>query len=98
MNAVGADQHVATRGAAVRAVAVEEIGGDAALVLGECAEPMTGVQTAFAKPRTHRLVDHTLETAAMNRELRNVVARVDASRLAPDLLAEAVGVDKLMGA
>ena len=83
---------------AVRAVAVEEIGGDAALVLGETAEPMAGVQAAFAEPRAHRLVDHALQAAAMDRELRHVVAGVEAARLAPDLLAEAVGVDQLVGA
>ena len=98
MDAVGADQHVAVRGAPVRAVAIEEIGGDAALVLLEVAEPMAGVQPAFAEPRAHRLMDHALQPAAMDRELRHVVAGVDAARLAPDLLAEAVGVDQLVGA
>ena len=98
MNAVGADQHVANDSAPVRPVAVEEPGGDAAFVLGEAAEPVAGVQPAFAKPRTHRLVDHALQPAAMHRELRHVVAGVDAARLAPDLLAEAVGVDQLVGA
>ena len=34
----------------------------------------------------------------MDRELRHVVARVEAARLAPDLLAEAVGVDQFVGA
>jgi len=34
----------------------------------------------------------------MHRELRHVVAGVDAARLAPDLLAEPVGVDQLVGA
>ena len=59
---------------------------------------MAGVQAAFAEPRTHRLVDHALQPAAMDRELRHVVAGIDAARLAPDLLAEAVGVDQLVGA
>jgi len=98
MNAVGADQHVAFGGAPVRAVAVEEPGGDAAFVLGEAAEPVAGVQPAFAEPRAHRLMDDALQPAAMHRELRHVIARVDAARLAPDLLAEAVGVDQLMSA
>ena len=52
----------------------------------------------FAEPRPHRLVDHALQPAAMDRELRNVVAGVEAARLAPDLLAEAVGVEQLVGA
>ena len=98
VDAVGADQHVAVSGAAVRAVAVEEIGGDAALVLFEAAEPVAGVQAAFAEPRAHRLVDHALQPAAMDGELRHVIAGIDAARLAPDLLTEAVGVDQLVGA
>ena len=59
---------------------------------------MAGVQAAFAEPRAHRLMDHALQPAAMDGELRHVVAGVDAARLAPDLLAEAVGVDQLVGA
>ena len=98
MDAVGADQHVAGDGAAVRAVSVEEPGGDAALVLPEAAEAAAGVDAAFAEPRAHRLIDHALQPAAMDRELRHVIARVDAARLAPDLLAEAVGVDQFKGA
>ena len=42
----------------VRAVAVEEIGGDAAFVLAKRAEPMAGVDARLAEPRAHRLVDH----------------------------------------
>ena len=34
----------------------------------------------------------------MDRELRNVVAGIEAARLAPDLLAEAIGIDELVGA
>src|SRR5207244_9110042 len=64
----------------------------------EAAEPMTGVQPAFAEPRAHRLVDHALQLAAMHRELRHVIAGIDTARFAPDLLPEAVGVDQLMGA
>ena len=98
MDSVGADQHVAAGGVAMRAAAIEEIGGDAAVVLGERAEPAIHVNARFAKPRAHRLVDHALKAAAMNGELRNVVAGVDAARFAPNLLAEAVGVKQLVGA
>ena len=48
--------------------------------------------------RAHRLVDHPLQPAAMDRELRNVIAGVESARLAPDLLPEAVGVEQLVGA
>jgi hypothetical protein len=98
VDAVGADQDVAMGGAAVRAVPVEEVGRDAAVVLAEVAEPVAGVQAAFAEPRAHRLMDHALQAPAMHRELRHVIAGVQPARLAPDLLAEAVGVDQLEGA
>ncbi len=54
MDAVGADQHVAMRGRAVRAVAVEEIGGDAALVLRETrrADGRYGCATSPSRART----------------------------------------------
>ena len=52
----------------------------------------------FSEPRPHRLVDHALQPAAMNGELRNVVAGVEAARLAPDLLTETVGIEQLVGA
>ena len=52
----------------------------------------------FAEPRAHGVVDHALQPAAMDGELRDLVARIGAARLAPDLLAEPVGVDQLVGA
>src|SRR5205823_2981529 len=81
----------------MRAVAVEEIGGDAAIVLPERAEPMAGVDAGLAEPRPHRVIDHGLQPAAMDGKLRNLIARIGAARLAPDLLAEPVGVDELEG-
>ena len=98
VDAVGTDQHVAARGRAVRAAAVEEIGGDAGLVLAERAEPVAGTDAPFAEPRARRLVDQPLQSAAMYRELRHLVAGVEPARFAPDLLAEAVGVEQLVGA
>src|SRR5208282_4981641 len=86
------------RGLPMRAVAVEEISGHAAVVLRERAEPAAEVNAGFSEPRPHRLVDHALQPAAMNRELRNVITGVDAARLAPDLLTETVGVEQLVGA
>ena len=52
----------------------------------------------FAEPRAHGLVDHRLQAAAVDRELRKFEAGVGAARLAPDLLADAVGVEQLVGA
>src|ERR1043166_6807248 len=98
VDAVGADQHVAARGRPVRAAAVEEISRDARLVLTERAETVAGADAPFAQPRARRLIDHPLQPAAVNRELRHLVAGVEPARLAPDLLAEAVGVEQLVGA
>src|SRR6185437_1373038 len=83
MDAVGADQHVAASGVAVRSVAVEEVGGDAAIVLPERLQAAIEMDARFAEPRAHGLVDHALQPAAMDRELRDVVAGVEAARLAP---------------
>ena len=44
------------------------------------------------------LVDHGLQAAAMDRELRKFKAGVGAARLAPDLLAAAVHVEQFVGA
>src|SRR6185312_4187670 len=88
MNAVGADQHVAMRGRSLRAVTIEEIRGHAAFVLAKGAEPMPGMDTRLAEPGAHRLPDHCLQPAAVDGELRDVVTRIGAAQLAPDLLAE----------
>src|SRR4030095_9147294 len=79
------------------AVAVEEIGGDAAFVLAEGPEPVAGMDARRAETRPHRVVNDALQPAAVDGELRHVVAGVGAARLAPDLLAEAVGIDELVG-
>jgi hypothetical protein len=97
VDAVGADQDIAARGRHMRARAVEEPRRDAALVLPEGAEAAAGTDRSRAEAFTRRLMDDALQTPAMDRELRHVVAGVEAARLAPDLLAEAVGVDQLVG-
>ena len=98
MDAVGADQDVATGGMGVRAAAVEEIGGDAALVLGEGAEPAAGADGIRAQPLDHGLMDDALQPPAVDRELRHVVAGIEAALLVPDLLAVAGQIEQLMGA
>src|SRR6516162_2709067 len=82
----------------MRAVAVEELSSDAGFVLPKCAEPMAGMHAGVAEPLAHRLIDDALQVAAMDRELRHVIAGVEAARLAPDLLAETVGVEQLVSA
>ena len=98
MDAVGTDQNIAARGVAMAAAAVEEVRGDAAIVLSEGAEPAIQMNARFTQAGARRLVDDVLQPAAMDRELRNVVAGIEAARLAPDLLAEAIGIDELVGA
>src|SRR6516225_4073117 len=82
----------------MRPVAVEKIRGHASLVLGEAAEPMTGMDARFAQSRAHRIMNDPLQAPAVDGELRIFIAGVRAARLAPDLLPEAVGVDELEGA
>ena len=98
MNPVGADQHVAVRGGAMAAGAVEEISGDAGFILTEGAKPMAGVGSRVAEPRANRLVDDALQASAVNRKLRHVITGVEPARLAPDLLAETIGIEQLVGA
>src|SRR5262249_50783833 len=97
MNAVGADQHVAARGRPMRTMAVEEVGAHAAFVLAKMSQAMAGVDARLAELGAHRLVDDRLQPAAMDGELRHLVAGIGAAQLAPDLLPEAVGVEQLVG-
>src|SRR4029077_8952504 len=97
MNPIGADQHVAVRGRTLRAVTIEEIRGHAAFVLAKRSEPMSGMDARLAKPGAHRLPDHRLQPAAVDGELRDVIACIGPAQLAPDLLTETVGVEQLVG-
>src|SRR5262245_52780802 len=82
----------------VGAAAIEEVGGDTALILGERAEPAAGVDGVRAQPLDHGLMDDALQAAAVDRELRNVVAGIEAALLVPDLLAVAGEIEELVGA
>src|SRR5215469_9466298 len=98
MNAVGTDQDVTVSGGAVRAGAVKEIGGDAGFILAKGAEAMPGMDAMLADAFADGVVDHALQSAAMNRKLRHVIAGVEPARLAPDFLAEAIGIEQLVSA
>ena len=98
IDAVGADQDVAMRGRAVRPVAIEKVGGHTRLVLPVRSETVAGVDVFFAEPRTDGLVDDAVQPPAMDGELRELVACVSTTQLAPDFLAETVGVEELVGA
>jgi hypothetical protein len=52
----------------------------------ECDQPVAGVDAIRTKPLQNRLIQHPLELAAMDAELRHVVAGLDATRLVPDRL------------
>src|SRR5882724_324885 len=98
MNAVGADQDIAAHGLGVAAGAIEEICRYPTLVLGKGAEPAAGVDRILAQPLLDGAVDHALQPAAMDRELRHVVPGIDAAHVAPDFLAVAVQIIKHVGA
>src|SRR5205814_1137824 len=97
MDTVGADQDIALRGLDMRTAAIEEMRNHAALVLGKGAEAATGVDVVLAEPLLDGAMDDALQTAAMDRELRYVVAGAEAARLAPDLLAVAVEIIQFIG-
>ena len=86
MNAVGADQDIAAHGVHMRTAAVEEVGSHPTLVLGERTEPAAGPDRVSAQPLYDRLIDDTLQTAAVDRELRHVVAGIQPALFVPDLL------------
>src|SRR6202008_29725 len=98
VNAVGADQNIAARSVDVRAVAIEEKGADAALVLGEGAKPAAGADCLRAETLDHGLMDHALQAAAVNRELRHLMAGIEPALFVPDLLAVAGEIEQLEGA
>jgi hypothetical protein len=51
-----------------------------------------------SQPLLDGAVDHALQPAAMNRELRHVVTGIDTAGFAPHFLAVAVEIIKLVGA
>src|ERR1700758_2061981 len=71
----------------VRAAAVEEISGDPALILDECAKPASGLDRVIPQPLDDGLVDHALQPAAVDRELRHLMTGIEPTLLVPDLLA-----------
>src|SRR5262249_37170947 len=98
MDTVSADQDVAARGVRMRAIAAEEVRGDAAFVLCERAKAITGVDGLIAEPFDDGLVDHALEASAMNRELRHLMPGIEPALLMPDLLAVPGQIEQLVGA
>ena len=58
---------VAAQGLDVASVAIEEMRGDPAFVLGESAQAMTGVNGFLAETLLYRAMNHALQLVAMNR-------------------------------
>src|SRR5215475_6487249 len=98
MDPVGADQDVATGRVSMCAAAVEEISSDTAFVLGERAEPATGMNSLCTQPLDHGLMDHALQAAAVDRELRHVMAGIQPALFVPDLLTVTGQIKQLVGA
>src|SRR6266576_3319345 len=87
----------AARARSMRAVAVEEVGAHAALILAKIPESVAGVDARLAEAGADRLVDDRLQPAAMGGKLRHLIAGVGAAQLAPNLLPETVGIEQLVG-
>ena len=77
---------------------VGEMRDDAALVLHETLQPEAGAHRAGTEFGDDFVVDHLLQTAAMDRELRIVEAGVHAAQFGPHLLAEPADVVQFLGA
>jgi len=77
--------------------AVGHADGDAVVVGGDARQPVAGADRVGAEALAHGVGDDPLEHPAVDRELRDVVPRVQAAGLVPDLLALAVEVEELGG-
>ena len=66
-------------------------------VLREADQPVAQADPRVAQPLAGGTVEQALQPAAVDRELRPVVAGLETARLAPDPLPEAVAVDQLPG-
>ena len=98
VNSVGTDQNIAAHGLGVLTCAIEEIRGDAALVLVKRPKSAAGMDCVPPQSLLDGAVDHALQPAAMNRELRHVMAGIDAAGFAPDFLAMAIEIIEHVGA
>ena len=98
MDAVGADQGVAVYFDGFAGCAVLEAGDDFIAAFLEFGELAGGVDAGGAEAGEGGFVQHGVQLAAVDGELRRVVAGVGAAEFGPDGLAEAVGVDQFAGA
>ena len=95
MDAVAADENVAGHCGARALGEFLEAGFDGSFLLREGGEYVARVHGRAPQPLDHGIAQHALQVAAVDGKLRHFVAGLQAARLAPDFLAEAVGVDQL---
>src|SRR5215813_11013688 len=95
MDAVAADEHIAGHRGASPVWRALEPGPDGALALGQGLEQVTRMDRLAPKPFNGGIAQHALQATTVDRQLRYLVACLEPARFAPDLLAEAVGIDQL---
>ena len=98
MDPIRADEHVRHDRLQRRSGGVDEPRRDVLMVLVKPRQAVAGHDRLRAPPLDHRVLENALQRAAVDRELRHLIPRVEPSQLAPDLLPEAVHVDQLVGA
>ena len=97
MYAVGSDQHVGRGGDRLAVTATAQRISHLPLVLLERFEGMAGMDLVRAQALLGDAVQDHVQFAAMDRELRPVVAGGTAARLAPDRLPELVVIGQRRG-
>src|SRR2546430_8296556 len=99
MDAVGGDQKFAFVGACgLAGRLVDEFGADAVGGFGPAGEVMAGENIFATQPLDRGVEQNLLQRAAMDRELRPLVAGLAAARLAPDRLAMFGEISEFAGA
>jgi hypothetical protein len=89
MDAVARHENIARLRRQSRTIRADEMCGDTCLVLLDRAAAMTRDEILGSDAVAHRIEQHLMQVAAMKREVRPLVARSKAPRLAIDELAVA---------
>ena len=98
MNAVSSDHQIAMPIDMAFGIAIHnEMGGCSRFVLRDIDTFMGDMDVCVADPFANGLVQDALKAAAVDGELRHLIAGIETARLAPDLLSEPVCVDQLVG-
>ncbi len=98
IDAVAGDRDATAHGAAVRAARpIGEMHADAGLILLDAEAMMIGDEPVVPRARAEGIEQHHLQIAAMDRELRMIVAGGAPERLLIDQLAEAIEEGRVRG-